>query len=84
MDILESDKLKIKILNCLAVEEGELMLNSLKKKIGAANYKSVQRNCEFLGMLNLIKIKKQRISGVRHNIISITNVGKKVVENLVN
>jgi len=80
MNILESDKLKIRILICLDKQQEEISLNSLKKQIKAINYRSVQRNCDFLNLTGLITIKKQRIADICYNMISISDNGKDMLE----
>jgi len=88
MDILESDKMKIKILKCLFKERQGVSLNGLKKKIGASNFKSVKRNCDFLELMNLIsmqdvmKIERKRINPQNYRLILITDNGRKVIEKL--
>jgi len=80
MNILESDKLKIRILICLNKQEEAISLNSLKKQVRAINYRSVQRNCDFLNLTGLITIKKQRIADITYNMISISDNGRDMLE----
>lgn len=82
MELLESDKLKIRILRCLDKQNGAVSLNSLKKKVGALNYRSVRRNCEFLALVDLLIIKKQKIEEVNYNMISISKKGKEFTKKL--
>lgn len=46
MTLLESDKIKIKILFALNHADTELTMNSLRTHVGLVNYNSLVRNCE--------------------------------------
>ena len=91
MDILESDKLKFAILKVLAKNLDGLSLNLLRKKCGAYNYRSVQRNCDFLIVTKLITAenvmsvnRKDKSANLNYRLIKITSEGRKVVERLDN
>jgi hypothetical protein len=81
MSLLESDVIKINILRILNEVE-VLSMNGLRKKIGAVNYNSVYRNCEFLEMIEFISIEKKMLGSREYNFISITQKGKIVLEGL--
>ena len=53
MVLLDSDKMKIRILEVLNNSDTELSMNLLRKKVGLVNYNSLVRNCEFLALINL-------------------------------
>ncbi len=91
MDILESDKLKFAILKVLEKNLDGLSLNSLKKKCGAFNYRSVQRNCDFLIVAKLITVenvmsvnRKDKSVNLNYRLVKITPEGRKVVGELNN
>ena len=77
MVLLDSDKMKIRILEVLNNSDTELSMNLLRKKVGLVNYNSLVRNCEFLSLINFIKIEKKIIENRKYNFISITEEGKK-------
>ena len=54
MTLLESDKIKIKILFALNHADTELTMNSLRTHVGLVNYNSLVRNCEFLELIEFI------------------------------
>lgn len=80
MEMLESDKMKLRILEYLFNQEEAVSLNTLKKGAMAMNYRSVQRNCDFMDLMGLIKIEKKNIANVSVNLVTITSSGKKAVE----
>lgn len=84
MSLLESDETKINILKTLLKNNKELSLNGLRKRIGAVNYNSVKRNCEFLEKFGLMKIEQKIIENRKYNFISITEKGKKSLQELGN
>ncbi len=77
MTLLESDEIKINILKMLNKSNHELSLNGLRKRIGAVNYNSVKRNCEFLEKFQLINVEQKLVEGRNYNFISITEKGRK-------
>jgi len=79
MSLLESDEIKINILKTLEKSSQELSLNGLRKRIGAVNYNSVKRNCEFLETMKFINIEQKLIEGRKYNFIKITAKGKKAL-----
>ena len=88
MDLLESDNLKVRILKGLARESNGLSLNGLKKKVKAANFRSIKRNCDFLELAdlitmdNLLKIERKRINPQNYRLVKITPQGRKVLNKL--
>lgn len=80
MSLLESDKIKIHILNVLNTCDNDVSMNLLRKKVGLTNYNSLVRNCEFLKLLNFIKIEIKIIENRKYYFISITESGKKHLE----
>lgn len=84
MALLESDETKINILRTLNKNSKEISLNGLRKRIGAVNYHSVKRNCEFLQQFGLIKIEKKKLENKLFNFITITEKGKKSLQELGN
>lgn len=84
MSLLESDETKIDILKTLLKNNKEISLNGLRKRIGAVNYNSVKRNCEFLQKFGLIKIEKKSLENKLFNFITITEKGKKSLQELGN
>ena len=80
MVLLDSDKMKIRILEVLNNSDTELSMNLLRKKVGLVNYNSLVRNCEFLALINFIKIEKKKIESRNYNFITITEEGKRVIE----
>ena len=84
MSLLESDEIKINILKVLLKNDSELSLNGLRKRIGAVNYNSVKRNCEFLEKFGLIIIEQKTIENRKYNFITISSKGKKIVDEFSN
>lgn len=80
MTILESDKIKIKVLFALNRADNELTMNSLRNHVGLVNYNSLVRNCEFLELINFIEIDTKIIEGRKYFYVSITESGKKHLE----
>lgn len=80
MTILESDKIKIKILTALNDANNELTMNSLRVKTGLVNYNSLVRNCEFLELIEFIKIDKKIIEDRKYFYVSITKSGEQHLE----
>jgi hypothetical protein len=78
MVLLDSDKIKIKILEVLNNSNTELSMNLLRKKVDLVNYNSLQRNCEFLALINFIKIEKKTVENRNYNFITITEEGKNI------
>ena len=84
MVLLESDEVKINILKTLLKDNSELSLNGLRKRIGAVNYHSVKRNCEFLEKFGLIKIEQKKIENRKYNFITITEKGVDILNKFNN
>lgn len=84
MVLLESDEVKINILKTLLKDNSELSLNGLRKRIGAVNYNSVKRNCEFLEKFGLIKIEQKKIENRKYNFITITEKGVDILNKFNN
>ena len=84
MSLLESDEVKINILKTLLNNNKELSLNGLRKRIGAVNYNSVKRNCEFLEKFGLINIEQKIIENKKYNFITITDKGKETLDHVKN
>lgn len=84
MVLLDSDKMKMKILEVLNNSNTELSMNLLRKKVGLVNYNSLVRNCEFLVLLNLIIIEKKIIENRNYNFITITEEGKDTLKKINN
>ena len=80
MTLLESDKIKIKILIALNNSENELTMNLLRNNVGLVNYNSLTRNCEFLELIDFIKIDTKIIENRKYHFVSITESGKKHLE----
>lgn len=80
MVLLESDKIKINILDVLDKEKTNLSMNLLRKKVGLVNYNSLLRNCEFLSLINFINLERKIIQNRVYYFISITNDGKKYLK----
>ena len=80
MTILESDKIKIKVLFALNRADNELTMNSLRNHVGLVNYNSLVRNCEFLELINFIEIDTKIIEGRKYFYVSITESGKEHLE----
>ena len=78
MSLLESDEIKINILKTLEKSNQELSLNGLRKRIGAVNYNSVKRNCEFLERMKLIDIEQKLVEGRKYNFINKTYCKQKI------
>ena len=77
MTLLESDKIKINILIALNASENELTKNLLRNNVGLVNYNSLIRNCEFLELINFIKIDTKTIENRKYHFVSITESGKE-------
>ena len=84
MSLLESDEVKINLLKALLKNNRELSLNGLRKRIGAVNYTSVKRNCEFLEKFGLIKVEQKIIENKKYNFITITDKGKETLDYIKN
>lgn len=80
MVLLQSDKIKLKILNTLYQSTNPITLNGLRKRIGAINYISVKRSCHFLELFGLIKVEEKPIEGRKYYFITITQRGSKILE----
>lgn len=80
MTLLESDKIKIKILKALDKSNQELTMNLLRINVGLVNYNSLTRNCEFLELINFIKVDTKVIENRKYHFVSITQSGKKHLE----
>ncbi len=80
MVLLESDKMKIRILEVLNNSDTQLSMNLLRKKVGLINYNSLVRNCEFLELINFIKIEKKNIENRNYNYITITDTGQEIIK----
>lgn len=80
MTLLESDKIKIKILKALGKSNHELTMNMLRSNVGLVNYNSLTRNCEFLELINFIKVDTKVIENRKYHFVSITPSGKKHLE----
>ena len=80
MTLLESDKIKINILIALNNSENELTMNLLRNNVGLVNYNSLTRNCEFLELINFIKVDTKVIENRKYHFVSITQSGKKHLE----
>lgn len=77
MTILESDKIKIKVLIALNSTDNELTMNSLRVNTGLVNYNSLVRNCEFLELIEFIKIDTKIIEDRKYFYVSITESGEQ-------
>ena len=77
MSLLESDKIKIKILFALNRADNELTINSLRNHVGLVNYNSLVRNCEFLELIGFITIDTKIIEDRKYFFVSITKSGEK-------
>ena len=77
MELLKSDKIKIDILKVLSRSDDQLSMNLLRKKIGLVNYNSLVRNCEFLDLIEFIKIEIKTIEDRKYYFISITDSGRE-------
>ena len=77
MTLLESDKIKIKILFALNRADNELTMNSLRNHVGLVNYNSLVRNCEFLELIDFITIDTKVIEDRKYFFVSITESGKE-------
>ncbi len=80
MKLLESDKIKIKVLFALNRADKELTMNSLRNHVGLVNYNSLVRNCEFLELINFINIDTKIVEDRKYFFVSITKSGKKHLE----
>ena len=80
MTLLESDKIKINILIALNTCENELTMNLLRNNVGLVNYNSLTRNCEFLELIDFIKIDTKIIENRKYHFVSITESGKTHLE----
>ena len=76
MALLESDKIKIKILFALNRADTELTMNSLRNHVGLVNYNSLVRNCEFLELIEFISVDEKVIENRKYFFVSITESGK--------
>ena len=76
MTLLESDKIKIKILFALNHADTELTMNSLRTHVGLVNYNSLVRNCEFLELIESISVDAKVIENRKYYFVSITESGK--------
>ena len=77
MTLLESDKIKVKILIALTNTDKELTMNLLRNNTGLVNYNSLVRNCEFLDLIDFINIDTKVIENRKYHFVSITESGKK-------
>ena len=82
MVLLDSDKIKIRILEVLNNSNTELSMNLLRKRVDLVNYNSLLRNCEFLVLINFIKIEKKTIENRNYNFITITEEGRNTLKNI--
>lgn len=80
MSLLESDIIKINILNVLNKSDNDLSMNLLRRKVGLVNYNSLVRNCEFLNLLDFINMDTKMIENRKYYFISITDSGRKHLE----
>lgn len=76
MTLLESDKIKIRILFALNHADSELTMNSLRTHVGLVNYNSLVRNCEFLELIEFISVDEKIIENRKYYFVSITESGK--------
>ena len=81
IELVKSDIIKIKILKQL-LDGKEVSFNYLRELLGNINFNSVERNCEFLKLLNFITIEEKIVKNKSRFYISITQKGKDFVENL--
>lgn len=84
MGLLQSDEIKIKILNELKRSANALTLNGIRKRIGAVNYVSVKRSCEFLELFGLINVEQKFIENKKYNFITLTKKGRLLLEEMKN
>ena len=84
MSLLQSDEIKIKILKELKKSDNALTLNGIRKRIGAVNYVSVKRSCEFLELFGLIKVEQKFIENKKYNFIILSKKGQTLVEEIKN
>lgn len=82
MVLLDSDKIKIRILEVLNNSNTELSMNLLRKRVDLVNYNSLLRNCEFLVLIKFIKIEKKTIENRNYNFITITEEGRNTLKNI--
>lgn len=76
MTLLESDKIKIRILFALNHADTELTMNALRTHVGLVNYNSLVRNCEFLELIEFISVDAKTIENRKYYFVSITESGK--------
>ena len=85
-ELLESDKLKIKILKKLSDNKLHTFY-SLKKQTGSS-YDTLKPNCGFLEKIGTIKItiipKEKTAKNKEYKHITITSKGMKLIEKLTN
>lgn len=83
-ELLESDKLKIKILKNLSDNKLHT-LYALKKKTGSS-YDTLKPNCNFLEKIGVIEVtiipKEKTANNKEYKHISITSKGIKLIEKL--
>src|SRR3989344_8363711 len=84
MSLLQSDEIKIKILKELKKSDNALTLNGIRKRIGAVNYVSVKRSCEFLELFGFIKVEQKLIEKKKYNFITLTKKGKTSIDDIKN
>jgi len=84
MVLLQSDEMKVRILKELKKNDNALTLNGIRKRIGAVNYVSVKRSCEFLELFGFIKVEQKLIEKKKYNFITLTKKGKTSVEDIQN
>ena len=84
LDILTSDKKKIKILEVLF--DGKVHTFYHLSKVVKTNFETVKKNCRFFELLNLVEInrisKNDSASGVASYRVRITDNGLKIIKDI--
>lgn len=85
MNLLISDEKKIEILEVLS--DGKVHTFYHLSKAVRTNYETVNKNCRFLELLDLVKIngvnKENSASGVASYRVKITQDGLKILKNVL-
>ncbi len=81
MDLLQSDKAKIRILMTI-LRSGEMTLNKLRGEIGLVNFVSVKRACLFLEHLGLLSLESKPAGNRRYVWVRLTKLGEDVARAL--
>jgi len=84
IELLESDKIKLKILKILS--DGKIYSFYLLSKLLKTNYNTIKKNCYFLELLSLVEIvkveKEESATGIPLYRVRITKSGLDVINKI--